>query len=132
MITKEKLIRKRPIFLENFTNAENVFNQFRVFGYTGGWEKEDKKLKLPTHVKILFAYYTYENYSGDAWVLGYNKITDELFEVNGSHCSCHGLEDQWSEEPINLIQLEDRLKKSNCGKWKEGVFENAIRKFLDL
>ena len=131
MITKEKLIRKRPVFLENFANAGDVFNQFQVFGYTS-WGEENKKLKPPTHIKILFAYYTYEGYSGDAWVLGYNKIIDELFEVNGSHCSCYGLEGQWSEEHINLIHLEDRLNKAGYGKWKDGPFENAIRKFLNL
>lgn len=39
---------------------------------------------------ILVASYTYEDYSGGAYVLF--RKDGKLFEVHGSHCSCHGLE----------------------------------------
>lgn len=45
---------------------------------------------------ILIAVYTYECYSGKAFVLF--ERDGKLFEVNGSHCSCYGLEDAWSPE----------------------------------
>ena len=48
---------------------------------------------LPESVHVLFAYYSYENYSGDAYVLF--EQDGKLYGVEGSHCSCYGLEDQW-------------------------------------
>lgn len=52
---------------------------------------------------VLLNYYTYESYSGSAMVL-YEK-DGKLFEVNGGHCSCHGLEGQWSPEETTLEAL---------------------------
>ena len=42
------------------------------------------------------AWYEYEDYSGNSFVL-FEK-DGKLWEVNGSHCSCNGLEGQWSPE----------------------------------
>ena len=47
---------------------------------------------------ILFASYTYEDYSGYAFVLMRRMSDGALFEVNGNHCSCYGLEGQWEPE----------------------------------
>ena len=41
-------------------------------------------------VEILLASYTYKYYVGDAFVLFLKD--GKLYEVNGSHCSCYGLE----------------------------------------
>lgn len=43
-------------------------------------------------VEVLLASYTYEDYSGSAFVLF--RKGGELFEVHGSHCSCYGLSEQ--------------------------------------
>lgn len=52
-------------------------------------------------VIILYAYYTYEDYSGSATVI---FIKDgRLFEVHGSHCSCYGLDDGgWRPEETTV------------------------------
>lgn len=42
---------------------------------------------------LLVSYYELGSYEGEAFVL-YEK-DGELYEVNGSHCSCYGLENQW-------------------------------------
>lgn len=46
--------------------------------------------------EILAASYTYEDYSGSAYVLF--RKDGKLWEVNGGHCSCYGLEGQWVPE----------------------------------
>lgn len=51
---------------------------------------------FPSPEQIIIASYTYEDYSGSAFVI-YEK-DGKLYEVHGSHCSCYGLEDQWSPE----------------------------------
>ena len=55
---------------------------------------------------ILFAAYRYEDYSGSALVI-YSK-DGKLYEVNGSHCSCYGLEDQWQPEETSIEALKMR------------------------
>lgn len=61
--------------------------------------------------EILFASYELGDYCGDAFVLFIHN--NKLYEVNGSHCSCYGLEDQWQPEETMLVALEHRFKKGN-------------------
>ena len=58
-------------------------------------------------VDILFAYYSYENYSGEAFVLF--SRDGKLYEVNGGHCSCYGLEGQWEPEETTVEAIEKRI-----------------------
>jgi len=58
-------------------------------------------------VEIILASYTYEDYSGDAFVLF--RKDGQLFEVNGDHCSCYGLEGQWEPEETSVEALRHRL-----------------------
>ena len=65
-------------------------------------------------VNILLAYYDYGDYSGNAFVLF--KRGGQYFEVNGGHCSCYGLEGQWSPEETTLEALEHRMTKGELGR----------------
>jgi hypothetical protein len=78
---------------------------------------------------ILLAYYTYHNYQGDAFVLFYNKKTDKLYEVNGSHCSCYGLEGQWEPEETSIKVLYHRFKK---GRLNNKEYSKELKQILDL
>lgn len=53
--------------------------------------------------EVIYAVYEYEDYSGSAFVL-YSK-DGKLYEVNGGHCSCNGLEDQWEPEETTLAAM---------------------------
>lgn len=71
--------------------------------YRGDWNsKEDLLSDFRIHASelegctVLYAWYEYADYSGSAFVL--YKKGDKLFEVNGGHCSCYGLEGQWEPE----------------------------------
>lgn len=70
---------------------------------------------------MIYGYYTYEDYSGDAFVLF--QRDGKLWEVNGSHCSCYGLEDQWGPEETSIAALklrrtwDDNIKKA-LSNWK--------------
>lgn len=59
----------------------------------------------------MFAAYENESYEGYALVI-FSK-EGKLYEVNGSHCSCYGLEDQWSPEETSLDAL--RMRKYSYG-----------------
>lgn len=84
-----------------FNDEVDVFSQFDV-------KEEEQK-----DVEFLFAQYDQEAYEGSAFVLFARK--GKLYEVNGSHCSCYGLEGQWSPEETSL----DALKKR--GWWSTSV-----------
>ncbi len=74
---------------------------------------------------ILLAHYSYEDYSGSAFVL---FIKDGvLYEVHGSHCSCYGLEGQWEPEETTYEALIHRLTKG--GDWFGG-FRHGVEAFL--
>ena len=91
--------------------------------YYGDWENEDSAIVLSSfnlsasdqkyimsQFEIMHAYYSYENYSGEAFVILRSRHDDSLWEVNGSHCSCHGLEGQWELESTSLDALIKRHK----------------------
>ncbi len=64
--------------------------------------------------EVLLAYYSYEDYSGEAFVL--LRKEGKLYEVNGSHCSCYGLEGQWEPEETTTESLAHRLDSGRLGK----------------
>lgn len=65
-------------------------------------------------INVLLASYNYEGYSGDAFVL-FEK-DGKLYEVNGSHCSCYGLEGQWEPEETTIEALRHRMMQGTLGK----------------
>lgn len=68
-------------------------------------------------VTILYAYYTYEDYSGDATVIFLKD--GRLFEVHDSHCSCYGLgEGGWNPEETTV---ENFIHYINRGAQPMGV-----------
>ena len=42
------------------------------------------------------AWYGCGDYNGCSWII--YEYKGKLYEVNGSHCSCYGLEGQWDPE----------------------------------
>jgi hypothetical protein len=52
---------------------------------------------------VYLAWYQYEQYSGSSLVV-YEK-GGKLYEVNGGHCSCNGLEGQWEPEETSWEAL---------------------------
>lgn len=74
------------MFYGDFTCVEDVYNEFQV----------DPKDQLGN--VIIFASYDFEGYEGYANVI---LIKDGKFHhVEGSHCSCFGLEGQWQPEEM--------------------------------
>lgn len=71
------------MYLENFESNEDIISNY------GGTSEQDLK-----GAKVLLAWYGYGSYRGSSLILYTKK--GKLYEVNGSHCSCFGLEDQWS------------------------------------
>jgi len=95
---------KQAMFLNDFNNVEDLVREFKIGGFDNWYnevqEDQNKKAVAAFNKRyiILFADYTHEDYSGDAYVLGFDKEEGKWFEVHGGHCSCYGLEGQWEPE----------------------------------
>lgn len=123
---------KTPMLLNLFENIESIVSEFEIDNYER-WTSTVEAFKK--RYIILYADYEYENYSGDAYVLGFDKEMGEKgtwFEVHGSHCSCYGLEGQWEPEYYNTLQdLKNMLAKRNWYAEKPYAYE-ARSNSLDL
>lgn len=83
---------------------------------------------------ILLASYETGNWEGEAFVL--LEKEGKLYEINASHCSCYGLEDQWSPEETTVDELNFRLTKGTFGRsdWNgkiENTFANELNTILN-
>lgn len=81
-------------FLENFTSREDIIEQYEA----------PKDALDGTYIYL--AWYGYGSYCGSSFVL-FEK-DGKLYEVNGSHCSCYGLEGQWGPEETSWEALKER------------------------
>lgn len=75
-------------------DRESMISSFE-YSYWGGQSVPDYS-SYPSEEEILFATYDTGDYDGSCTVL-FEK-NGQLFRVDGGHCSCGGLEDQWSPE----------------------------------
>ena len=112
-----ELLAQEPVFLNNWSAETEVFKDYEV---------------EPNGFRVLFASYGSENYSGDAWAL--LEKDGILYEVGGSHCSCHGLEGQWEPDTVLLEELFNRLTKGSFGRddWSGNTFAPELEKFLGI
>lgn len=80
-------------------------------GHTAGEIMDDFNASAEQRegVEILLAAYDLEDYEGYAFVLFMKD--GQLYEVNGIHCSCYGLEGQWEPDECTLNSLEFRLER---------------------
>jgi len=93
-------LRSNPIYSDIFESREIVFDEF--------WKEDDPD------IQILYASYSYEDYSGYATVVYYRESTGKYYEIYGSHCSCFGLEGQWDKD--EEILPEELFKRLNVLK----------------
>ena len=92
------------MFLHDWAPGSDNYRGTGLAGLKADFEIGDDAL---LGVEILLASYTYEDYSGDAFVLF--SRDGKLWEVNGSHCSCYGLEGQWEPEETSVESIERRI-----------------------
>lgn len=105
--------------------------------YFGKWESKedvaaffDIELQEIEDCEIIFAEYIDEDYVGNAFVL-YRK-DKRLYEVNGNHCSCYGLEGQWEPEETLVEAIFKRLRWSNCPELRTALTNAGLIIDLEL
>ena len=83
--------------------------------------------------EVLVAVYTYEDYSGDAFIAYRNG--NKYYTVEGGHCSCHGLEDQFDPEEFEskdtFLKYLKRLSEGSLYGVRGGYIPNLIKELED-
>jgi hypothetical protein len=75
---------ENQVYFDCFTGVEDVIEQFSA------------PADALDNAEVFYANYTTPAYEGYATVVFEKEGV--LYEVNGSHCSCYGLEGQWEPE----------------------------------
>lgn len=150
MKTLEQILKQEPVYLHNWKEKIDMIGDFEDLymtaeeyraekaPYPNGESWLEKKSKMAEAIKrheennILFASYGTDNYSGDAFVL-FEK-DGKLYEVNGSHCSCYGLEGQFEPEETTLEAIEMRLTKGTMGvdNYSDNEFAAELKTFIGV
>jgi|BioPla2DNA2_1021312.scaffolds.fasta_scaffold39464_3 hypothetical protein len=152
MKTLNELLKQEPVFLNDWAESKKigVLSDFEDVDITKDeyeatecpipnkeyWLEEkakmDKAIEDYKNINILFASYGCANYSGDAFVLFEKE--GKLFEVNGGHCSCYGLEGQFKPEETTLEALRHRLVEGKMGQddYSDNEFANELKQFLGV
>jgi hypothetical protein len=119
MKTLEEIIKQEPVYLGAFTDKHEVATAFENPGIHG--------------VNLLFSVYAYKSYSGEAFVLF--EAEGKLYEINGSHCSCYGLEGQWRNwEEVSLEGLAHRLTQGSEGynRYRDLNWADELCEFIGI
>lgn len=101
---------------QKYFGSWDTYEQMRASWFDYHYDhKQQKEVRdevpadFPTEDQILFASYGGAMYEGDATVVFMRD--GKIFENHGGHCSCYGLEGQWSPEETTHAALAMREKK---------------------
>ncbi len=113
-------------YLNNWSSYDEMIASFS--GYD--WRSERPIAPDMTGVEVLLASYGTPLYEGYAFVLF--RKDGQLYEVNGSHCSCYGLEDLWRPEETSVESLRHRVQKGNfgAGDYDQNPFRDELLSVL--
>lgn len=108
------------IFIQNFTSVEDVIREYAA---------PADALKGAT---VHLAWYGYGDYCGSSLVV-FEK-DGKLFEVNGSHCSCNGLEDQWSPEETlwEALAMRDLSGEEESSNEAQAELQRLVKEHLNV
>lgn len=128
MKTIEEILQTPAVYLGSFDSIVDIISQFEsiyistdsYYNDKSEWADKDRsEINEQLNgdykdVNIILATYEAEGYEGYAYVL-FEK-NGKLYEVIGSHCSCYGLEGQWSPDKVDFEELKHRLVEGTFGE----------------
>ena len=150
MKSLEDILKQEPVYLHNWNTKVNVIADFdniyisdieynsetSPYANVQMWEEKKEQMKSALGqwqpINILFASYGTDNYTGEGFVLF--ERDGKLFEVNGSHCSCFGLEGQFNPEETTIEALKHRLIEGKMGlySYSDNEFASELKVFLGI
>lgn len=121
----------KSIYLGEWDNFEQMVSDFIEDAWEDGAVSNAIASDDFSGIHVLLAYYEVDGYEGDAFVI--YKKNGKLYEVNGSHCSCYGLERQWEPSEVTYEELIKRMDDGNLGCDYNGhdKFAKELRKVVE-
>lgn len=109
---KENEMDALGVYNKGFSSWESVIEEFHGTVYGNDLDKRKVAELYPKPEIVLYAEYGGGSYDGDAVVVYFDK--GKFYTVEGGHCSCYGLEDQWNPEEYDpetfLAALERKIE----------------------
>jgi hypothetical protein len=128
---------EQQVYFGNWSRLEDIVGDFEQLDTWNGVQPVTEfmeKNDTYKNMNVLFACYTYEDYSGDALVIF--ERNGQLYEVHGGHCSCYGLEGQWDPEETTkeyllgeIARMEADANGYHYGKLWE--YRDTIKSILE-
>ncbi len=84
-----------------FSSKEDICKEFAISDFDG---------------EVIYAHYEQDSYDGYANVVFMSG--SQFYYSEGSHCSCYGLEDQWSPEEITIESIL-HMARHGTGFWNQ-------------
>lgn len=104
------------MYYGEFNNRSDICREFNIPFFDG---------------VVIHAQYYYEDYSGSAFVIFANG--GKFYLVEGSHCSCHGLEeDQWRPDEMSLEVLSHMICEGNGALSRNKHLVEVLERLNDL
>lgn len=95
------MAKHERVYYGSWDSYEDMKNSF--YPPHGAFSLEHAHTPFPKPEEVLYAAYGTLDYGGAALVVFTRN--EELWEANGCHCSCYGLEDQWGAERTTWAAL---------------------------
>lgn len=106
MLTKEALLNVTAV-ITGFYDMDDL---------QASWHSEyNYRVEKHEQFHIILGWYTQGDYCGDSYMFGYDKEKDQFFENEASHCSCCGLEEGWSPQYFDSVELLEKYL-IRCGE----------------
>lgn len=91
---------KNRMYFDNFSSWTDVCKNFKGTTWSAVEQTYDQIIEgMGPEPKYIFAAYGTPSYEGYATVIFYRD--GKWYQVEGGHCSCYGLEDQWKPEEFD-------------------------------
>ncbi len=121
----------KPVYLGEWSSNDDLARDFCRDSWGKDAADEFLNSDAMRGIEVLLAYYSYEGYEGDAFVLF--RRAGKLYEINGGHCSCYGLEGQWEPSETSVAELRKRMDDGHLGQTYEQdeKFSVPLRAILD-
>lgn len=102
------------IYIEEFKSNEDIIREYEA------------PADALDGADVLLAWYGYGSYCGDSLVIF--RKDGKLYEVDGSHCSCFGLEGQWEPEETSVEAFVKKSFYTGCDGAAE--MESELKKLI--
>jgi hypothetical protein len=92
----------------------------KYIGDFSSWDGVKREFRIDDEEPdVVYAEYEQEYYEGWAWVV--YRDGDNIYLVEGGHCSCYGLEGQWDPEEYTLETFISMLDRAAATPYPYGI-----------